>query len=221
MADAFVFELSKCEEPAIRSRMVAGLRNVDEEFARTVAAGLGLGELPAPLPAARETKELKPSAALSIIDNGPQSFAGRKLGVLVADGVDDAALDALTSAAASAEADIEIVAPSVGGVTSAGGNVIAADQKLDGAPSVLYDAVALLITPDAAQELAALPVARDFVSDAFAHSKFIAYLPGATDLFAASGLASKVDEGFFDVSQGGAEEFLKACARLRHWPRFD
>ena len=32
--DAFVFELSKCEQPGIRSRMVANLRNVDEDFAR-------------------------------------------------------------------------------------------------------------------------------------------------------------------------------------------
>ncbi len=31
--DAFVFELSKCDRPAIRTRMVAGLRNVDEDLA--------------------------------------------------------------------------------------------------------------------------------------------------------------------------------------------
>src|SRR3954447_7426760 len=40
IAAAFTFELSKCEEEAIRRRMVAGLRNVDEELARSVADGL-------------------------------------------------------------------------------------------------------------------------------------------------------------------------------------
>ena len=34
IVDAFVFELSKCEQPGIRARMVANLRNVDEDFAQ-------------------------------------------------------------------------------------------------------------------------------------------------------------------------------------------
>ncbi len=220
MADSFVFELSKCDEVSIRRRMVAALRNVDEDFAQTVATGLRLGELPDPPPAARDAITLKPSPALSIIENGPQDFTGRKLGVLVADGVADDALEALKSAAESAGASVEIVAPAVGGVTSARGTVVAADQKLDGAPSVLYDAVALLLTTEAAQALSELPPARDFVSDAFAHSKFVAYLPGAAELFAATGLAEKLDGGFFDLSKNGAEEFLSACGQLRHWQRF-
>ncbi len=220
MADSFVFELSKVVEPAIRSRMVAGLRNVDETFAQTVATGLGMTELPDALPAARETIELKPSPALSLIENGPQDFTGRKLGVMVADGFDDDALEALRTAAEAAGANVEIVAPAVGGVTSAAGTLIPADQKLDGAPSVLYDAVALLLTSEAAQALSDLPAARDFVSDAFAHSKFVGYLPGAAELFTATGLASKVDDGFFDLSEQDAQSFLTACGQLRHWERF-
>ena len=47
IADAFTFELSKCEREEIRARMVAGLRNVDEDLAAAVAEGLGLRELPA------------------------------------------------------------------------------------------------------------------------------------------------------------------------------
>ena len=38
---AFAFELSKCQNPEIRSRMVAGLLNVDDGLARQVADGLG------------------------------------------------------------------------------------------------------------------------------------------------------------------------------------
>jgi catalase len=220
MADSFVFELSKVDEPAIRRRMVAGLRNVDEAFAQTVATGLGLTELPDALPAARETIELKPSPALSLIENGPQDFTGRKLGVMVSDGVDDDALEALRSATEAAGANVEIVAPAVGGVTSAAGTLIPADQKLDGAPSVLYDAVALLLTSEAAQALSDLPAARDFVTDAFAHSKFVAYLPDAAELFTATGLASKIDGGFFDLSERDAPSFLSACGQLRHWERF-
>lgn len=46
IANAFVFELSKVEKAAIRARMVAGLVNVDEDLAATVADGLGLAEVP-------------------------------------------------------------------------------------------------------------------------------------------------------------------------------
>ena len=140
--------------------------------------------------------------------------------MLVGDGVDDDALQALRTAAETAGVNVEIVAPAVGGVTSAAGTLIPADQKLDGAPSVLYDAVALLLTSEAAQALSGLPAARDFVSDAFAHSKFVAYLPGAAELFTATGLASKLDDGFFDLSDRDAQSFLNACRQLRRWERF-
>ena len=90
-----MFELSKVEDPAIRARMVANLRNVDEAFAAAIADGLGLAELPAAAAGAAAVADLPPSPALSILDNGPASFAGRKVGALVTDGTDAAVLAAL------------------------------------------------------------------------------------------------------------------------------
>ena len=73
--------------------MVANLRNVDEDFARRVADGLRLDPLPeASTPARPPIADLPPSPALSIVANGPDSFAGRKIGVLVTDGADAALL---------------------------------------------------------------------------------------------------------------------------------
>ena len=87
--DAFVFELSKVETPAIRGRMISHLLNVDEALAKKVAEGLGMKDLPtAAEPARPVKKDLPSSPALSIIRNGPEDFKGRKLGVLVSDGVD-------------------------------------------------------------------------------------------------------------------------------------
>ena len=87
--DAFVFELSKVETPAIRARMVSHLLNVDEALAKKIAEGLGMKDLPtASEPARPVKKDLPSSPALSIIRNGPGDFKGRKLGVLVSDGVD-------------------------------------------------------------------------------------------------------------------------------------
>jgi catalase len=206
---------------AIRERIVGHLRNVDNDLARTVANGLRLRELPAAASAARPTiADLPPSPALSIADNGPNSFAGRKLGVVISDGVDGAALDRLRTAAESAGANVEIIAPHVGGVKSAGGAWIEADEKLDGAPSVVYDAVAVLTSEAGARELSAASVARDFISDAFAHCKFIGYTPSSAALIEGVIGRDRLDDGVVQLDADDSEEaFIVACGALRIWAR--
>ncbi len=233
IADAFTFELSKCERAEIRTRMVAGLRNVDEDLAAAVAEGLGLSELPAAAePARRPRHDLPPSPALSILASqrgagqpgpgGPASFAGRKVGVLVTNGADAETLAALRAAAESAGATVEVIAPAVGGVNISDGSRVPAGQQVDGAPSVLYDAVAVIAEPGGARALAARPAARDFVTDAVAHSKFIGYTSGAAVLFEAAGLPmdpASTDDGFISLSEHPAAEFIARCRQLRHWDR--
>jgi catalase len=218
--DAFVFELSKCDREAIRTRMVAGLRNVGDDLAGAVAGGLGLPGLPDPLPAAREpVRDLTASPALSILANGPDSFAGRKIGILVTDGVDAAKLDAVKSAAEQAQVNVELIAPAVGGVDDSDGTHAPADQKIDGGPSVLYDAVILLASKRGATALAAQPAVRDFVADAYAHCKFIGYTGDAGPLFEAAGLGGLTDDGCVSLDEHSAADFISRCARLRFWPR--
>jgi catalase len=228
IADAFTFELSKCDREEIRIRMVAGLRNVDEELAAHVAEGLGLRELPAPAEPARPPRhDLPASPALSILarqkgQDSPGGFAGRKLGVLVTNDADAETLAALRAAAAAEGATVEIIAPAVGGVDVSDGTRVRAGQQIDGAPSVLYDAVAILAMPGGARALAARPPARDFVTDAVAHCKFIGYTSGAAALFEAAGLPAdpaSEDEGFISLSEHPAAEFIARCRALRHWHR--
>ncbi|HVT70662.1 MAG TPA: catalase [Trebonia sp.] len=223
IADAFTFELSKCEREEIRTRMVAGLRNVDEELAATVAEGLGLRELPPPVEPARQPRhDLPASPALSIVNRGPGTFAGRKIGVLVTNGADAETLAALRSAAAAEGTTVEIVAAAVGGVDVSDGTRVPAGQQIDGAPSVLYDAVVVLAEPGGARALAARPPARDFVTDAVAHCKFIGYTSGAAVLFEAAGLPADPasdDDGFVNLAALPPAEFIARCRQLRHWHR--
>jgi catalase len=218
--DAFVFELSKVETPAIRARVVAHLLNVDQALAKKVAQGLGLKELPAAAEPARPVKkDLPPSPALSIIRNGPKDFKGRKLGVLVTDGFDAQLLAALEKAAEAEGAMVEVVAPVVGGVCASDGKTIPAKQKINGGPSVLYDAVALIPSPDGAALLAREATAKDFVNDAFAHAKFIAYNEAAEPLFEKAGLKD-MDGGFVALKRAAdAKAFLHTCRKLRFWER--
>jgi catalase len=218
--DALVFELSKVENPPIRERMVAHLRNIDEALAQGVAGGLGLRKLPKPAEPAREPINLKPSRALSMLQNPPPSFEGRKLGVLVTDGSDAKLLQKLTKTFTSEGAVVELIAPNVGGALLSDGTRVPAKQKLEGGPSVLYDAVALLIGSDAAAAIAKVPAARDFVADAFAHCKMIGYVAAARPLFTKAGVSDALDDGFVDLdARNGPATFLTRCRALRFWDR--
>jgi catalase len=219
--DAFVFELSKCDRPAIRTRMVAGLRNVHPDLAQGVADGLGLAELPDAVRPARPTiEDLPPSPALSILQNGPENLAGRKVGVLVTDGADAEVIGALLEAAEAEQFDVEFVCPAIGGFTASDGSARQGDQQVDGGPSVLYDAVLVLPSAEGAPSLARQPAARDFVTDAYAHCKFIGYGPQATPLLEAAGLAALIDDGFVEIPDGvGVEPFLSRWRQVRFWAR--
>ena len=218
IADAFVFELSKVERLSIRQRMVGHLMVVDEDLAKTVADGLGLTEMPSAATPARDVIQTEASPALSMLANPPDSFAGRKLGVLVTDGIDGGTFEALKSAAESAGAQVTVIAEKVGGVTTARGKTIAADEKLDGAPSVLFDAVAVLASEDGAAKLANMHGARTFLADAFAHMKFIALTAEAKSGFWSAAVPEKADDGVF-ILDGEPDDFIAACKALRFWER--
>ncbi len=219
--DAFVFELSKVETPAIRARMVSHLLNVDETLAKKVAEGLGLAEMPKAAPPARKIiKDLPTSPALSIIGNNKPSFKGRKLGILVTDGTDAKLLAALQDAVQAEGGVYELIAPKVGGITCTENMVLPVKQKINGGPSVLYDAVAILPSAAGVKLLAQEATAKDFVNDAFAHAKFIAYGPDALPLFEKANLAADMDGGFMALKKpADAKTFIKACGEKRFWAR--
>ncbi len=219
IASALTFELSKVQMLAIRARMVSHLLNIDRGLADQVAKGLRLREMPTPADAARSTrKDLKPSPALSIQRSGPESFAGRKVGALVTDGVDSKILGALAKALKAEGALLKLVAPEVGGVEASDGTWYEADEKLDGGPSVLFDAVAILPSKDGASSLAGLPATRDFIADATAHHKFIAYVETALPVFEKAG--AELDDGFIRMDKPkDCAEFVTHCRKLRFWNR--
>ena len=221
IVDAFVFELSKVKRADIRERVVGNLANVDHDLATSIADRLGLASVPAATPAAAPVVDtLQPSPALSILTNGPASFAGRKVGVLFTDGASAPAWKAVRKALVAEGADVEVIAARINGVTLDDGSVLAADQIVAGAPSVLYDAVVVLVSSEHATELAALPEAKGFLADAHAHRKFVGHTVDARALFSAAGLPDELDGGFIDVTRrAGATAFVTACRALRYWTR--
>jgi len=220
IGDALVFELSKVERPDIRSRTVSHLLNIDHDLAATVADGLGL-DLPEAAQAARKPiSDLPPSDKLSIVKNGPESFKGRKLGILLSDGADVSIFKALLAAVDAEGAVYEVIAPKIGGVTLSDGTSVAAKHKIDGGPSVLFDSVAVVVSEDGAAQLSMDAAAKDFVTDAFAHCKYIGLTQEAKAIFDKAGIGGDLDEACMPLKgSGDAAAFIKACRALRHWPR--
>ncbi len=205
----------------IRERMVSHLLNIDETLANTVAQKLGFQSMPKPADAAMPTRQdLEPAPSLSIVERGPKRFEGRKLGILITDGVDAKLLKGLTAAITKEKAVFELIAPKVGGVKASDGSWIEVHHMIDGGPSVLFDAVALLTSAEAMDDLVKEATARDFVADAFQHCKFIGYDQSAMPLLEKAGIAEALDEGVIALpGDEGLDGFVSSLGKLRVWGR--
>ena len=214
IASAFVFELSKVETLHVREAMVGHLRNVDEDLAHRVADGLALPSFPPAQPKAVPAKDQPPSPPLQIIGKMKDTLKGRAVGILIHDDSDAAAINALRKAAETAGATVKIVCLKVGGAKLSDGRHQPADGQLAGTPSVVFDAVALVLSDDAGKRLAKEAAAVDFVRDAFGHLKAIAADAGAQAVLKAGGIST--DAGV--VAATDSAGFIKA-AKTRQWAR--
>jgi catalase len=136
------------------------------------------------------------------------------VGILVNDGSSASTVRGLRKAAEDAGARVKIVAPKVGGVMLDNGKPLAADGQLAGTPSLVFDAIALVLSEEGGEMLAQEAAAVDFVRDAYGHLKAIAFDAGAAALLQAGG----IDEDAGVVMASDREGFI-AAARTRQWDR--
>jgi catalase len=214
IASALVFELSKVEHLHVRKTMVGHLRHIDEDLARRVAAGLAFDKMPDAPTAAAPVQKMKPSPALQLIGKMKDTLMGRVIGILIADGSDGAIIKKINKAATDAGATVKIVAPKVGGAKLADGSMLAVDGQLAGTPSVLFDAVAIILSDKGAKALSMESAAIDFVRDAFGHLKAIAVDKGGQALLKIANVGQ--DAGVVDAS---AKDAFIAAAKTRQWDR--
>ncbi|MEX2451495.1 MAG: catalase [Rhodospirillales bacterium] len=209
IASAITFELSKVTLPHVRSRVLAVIQNIAPELGQRVADGLGI-ELPAAAKPFRKPVELDPSDALSIQKNWVETLKGRKVGILFAEGSDKAAIDKIKAEVEAEGGSVMLVAPKVGPLKVKGGT-LAADGQLAGSPSVLFDAVAMVLMPAQVKKLKNDAAACAWVSDAHTHLKSIGYCPGSKALLDYCNIAA--DDGV--VPNDG----FVAAAKRRYWDR--
>lgn len=214
MASALVFELSKVEHLHIRLAIVGHLQHIDTDLAQRVANGLGIQDMPEPPPSAAPVQQLDVSPALQTIGKMKPILEGRTIGILVAEGSEKSVIDDLMDALSTEGAVCKIVAPRVGEVMLDDQSFLKVHGQLAGTPSVMFDAVAIVLSADAAAKLCNEAAAVDFVRDAFGHLKAIAADAGAQALLDKAGIMK--DDGVVFVQN--MDQFL-AAAKTRQWDR--
>ncbi|MHA0036280.1 catalase [Deinococcus sp. PESE-13] len=206
IAKSLRFELSKCELRDVRVRMLTHLQKVNEVLAAQVAKGLG-EKLPSTSDAkpggqqdsASETALLaaavSPTTAsgglqkakgLSQEEGQPKSAKGRKVAVLVADGVDAAGVKALQDALKKADVKYDIVAPHLGEIASG----VMATATLSNTDPVVYDGVVVAGGAAAVRELAQHPESFNFVVESYRHAKPIGSLGEGAEIVTGSGIGN-------------------------------
>ena len=216
---AYSFELAKVERLAIREREVQEiLANIDLELARRVAAQIGVAAPAGPSVAVKKAS-LERSPALSQLNLLSGNIKSRKIAILIADGVDGAAVADMQAALLAEGAKVKLIAPSAAPVATATGQRLTPDASMTGLPSIAFDAVVLPGGGDAVRAMSTDGTALHYVLEAYKHLKAIAVLGDAKDLLTA--LRLDADEGLLVGSDAAAVtgDFIAAIARHRVWAR--
>ncbi|WIG92906.1 catalase [Myxococcus sp. SDU36] len=236
---ALEFEVGKVERVEIRERVVNQiLVNVDPELAVRVARAAGVTPpkptrppKPSKAPGQKAALSVETSPALSMERSPHDSIRTRKIAALVSDGFSGKELDGVRKALEERGATLEVVGPTLSPVTSQEGREERPLRTFSTASSVMYDAV---YVPGGERSVAALrrvPLAVDFVREAYVHCKALALSADANTLLDAAGVrdleappAKGLDATRGVVRSAKAETkgfgqlFAESIAR-RHWER--
>ncbi|KAI9020355.1 catalase [Hyaloraphidium curvatum] len=180
------FELGKCERMATRELMVGRFNHVDHELAKRVASGLGV----APPKQAAVKNHGQTTKGLSILEFRPKNVAGKKIAILVAEGVSGRQIAAFKAEVEKNGAVCEVISATFGPIKTVDGQKeLVPDKMLIHVSSTFYDAV--WVPGGTEMHIDALKrdgLAVHFINEQFKHCKPIAASGNGIDLLAASAL---------------------------------
>lgn len=207
IANAFRFELTRVQTPAIRERVLSQLANVDEGLAAKVADGLGM-DVPAPQPRATSLPmpQYAPSPPLSLLSRpGETGIRTRKVAIMIADGVDGPMVRQIYTSLLNDGAVPRLVGSKLGKLNANDGSVLYVEITLEAGPSVIYDAVVVPDGEDAAAKLARDAHALDFVREQYRHCKPIMVVGAGAGLLKQAAVPPALPDGSPDPALIGAD----------------
>jgi catalase len=184
--DAFRFELTRVQVPAIRERMVAGLVNVDLALATAVAEGLGI-PVPEPLPRATPLPipAYAPSPSLSLLSRpGQRGIRTRRVAIIVGNGVDADMVRAMYASLLREGAVPRLVGQRLGRVSTG----LDVEITFEAGPSVMFDGV---IVPDGGELSDTLGMdanVLDFLRQQYRHGKPLLAVGSGAELLVKAGV---------------------------------
>ncbi|SDF95949.1 MULTISPECIES: catalase [unclassified Duganella] len=202
IVNAFRFELTRVQTPAVRERLLSMLANVDPILVEGVAQGLGV-EVPAPMPLALDVPapHYQPSSALSLLSRpgaiGPKT---RKVAILAGHGVEADSLKAIYADLLAAGAAPRVVAPQLGQLVAADRSRLDVEISIDAGPGVLYDAVVIADGAASVKMLVEDADAREFVRHQYRHCKPILAVGAGKELLLAVGIPATRPDGSPDLA---------------------
>ena len=233
IVNAFRFELTRVQTPAIRERVIAMLRNVAEDLAEAVASSLGIEALPPAQPKALKENvapEVTLSPSLSLFARpGNGNIATRTIAIIVADGVDGQSAKLLQSGLLAEGVVARFVGIRLGFVQSTDGGKIEIDATFEAMPAVLFDALAVPGWRGDTYNLLNVELVDEFIKQQYRHCKPILALGMGKTLIESSGVKLKLPSGELDPgvltfqdSDNSADilsQFKESITAHRHFER--
>ncbi len=233
--DAYAFELGKCTNDDIKSRMLYLIAQIDKELAKGVAEQIGLSipsKIEKPInqaigadedPSNHQPKEkdiyLDKSSALSQNSNEFNTVASRQIAFLLADGFDMKAYSKMKVALEEENAVVKIVAPHGGTIKCDEGMEHKVDAAIATTESVLFDAIYIGDGKKSIKKLLETPKYVKFVNESLKYCKAIAADGEGEKLIDKSYAQDYKDSDDAIFINGKPEDFIKAISNHRNWNR--
>lgn len=216
---AFQFELGKLEHKHIRERMVDHLNHINHLLALEVASGIGVTA-----PEKDESSGYsKKSPALSQNNQPANSIRGRKVAILVAEGVNKAEVESLQGMLKKEGAAGTVIAKHLGTLTGEDGSKLEIDQSFLTASSVMFDAIFIPSGEKSVNALLKCGHSKRFIDEAYRHCKPIGAIGKGIELVDACLTKSSSNEsGIINAGKDDAsflKSFKEAIAKHRFWER--
>jgi catalase len=169
---AFSFELDHCDDDIVYERMVARLAEIDLSLAQAVAEKAG-AKTPEKQLVQNHGKKAKGLSQFNYMPKEP-TIKGRRIAILMADGFDFTAYEAMKAAAFAQSAVPWTIGVKRQAMKSTSGKEVKADHFLNGQRSTMFDALFIPGGHESIKTLTKIALARFWVKEAFGHLKAIA-----------------------------------------------
>ncbi|PWN71446.1 catalase HPII [Chryseobacterium phosphatilyticum] len=237
LENALIFELSKVSLPEVRERLVGQLAYIDMILASRVAEKLGVEvkkldwpnqSLPADstiadLQSEEKEPKTKASEALSMRNTIKNTIKSRKIGFIMANGINGGEVDDLKKTLEKEGARVEFIAPTLAKVSADDGEEFIPKHSLTSTSSVCFDALFICSGEGSVKELM-IPenkhLVLHFINEAYKHCKAI-YFGTDTEMLRNKsnvGLEKREDPAIITREDANPKEkFIQAIEKHRVW----